>query len=500
MINRPRLSRTEQVTLWALIALAFLLRVYKLDAPLWFDEIMTLIHYVRLPVNQLVADYSSFNNHLFYSLQAKAAVSVFGESVWALRLPALVFGVGSVWALWRLARTALGGRESLLAAALLALSYHHIWFSQNARGYTELMFWCLAALIIFVEAIGSRSRSAWAAFGLVLAAAMYTHLTAAFFIAAMGIAYAGMLVATWFRLPISQRFRAPEQRSTQLAPLWGFALGGIVTLILCAPAIPQMSALVGSVSESSEVDLMQEYQNPFWTLLEGMRTLGGSSVLMMIAIPAAVISGAVGFAGLLRRSPVIAVVGVLHVVLTLAALLVMNMRIWPRFFFTDIAFAFLFITHGLFVCAAFFGKLAGRIGWPALSPSRLFGLAAFATIAASAVLATRNYDFPKQDFPGAIEIIGNAPPNSVGAVGLAGEVYAPYLNTGWREIRTADELSMLTPFDGRRWAVVIFPSRTERERADVLSVLEQDFTLVHTLPGTLGDGEVVVYASKPIIR
>ncbi|MDZ4762756.1 MAG: glycosyltransferase family 39 protein [Alphaproteobacteria bacterium] len=500
MINRLRMGGTEHIVFWALIVLSFVLRVYKLDAPLWFDEIMTLIHYVRLPFDQLIADYSSFNNHLFYSLQAKAAVSAFGESAWVLRLPALIFGVGGVWALWRLARTTLGASESLLAAALLALSYHHIWFSQNARGYTELMFWCLAALVIFVEAIGSRSWRAWGMFGLVLAAAMYTHLTAAFFIAAMGLAYAGMLAATWLRLRISERFRAPTERTAQLAPLWGFIFGGVVTLILCAPAIPQMAALVGSVSQSSEVDLMQEYQNPLWTILEGIRTLGGSGGLMMIAIPAAILAGAVGFVGLLRRAPLIAVVGVLHVVLTLVALLVMNMRIWPRFFFTDIAFAFLFITHGLFICAGFFGRLAERIGWPAISPGRLFGVAAFATIGASVLLAIRNYDLPKQNFPGAVEIVGDAPADSVGAVGLAGEVYAPYLNTGWREIRTAEDLSTLTPFEGRRWAVVIFPSRTELERADVLSVLRRDFTLVQTLPGTLGDGEVVVYASKPISR
>lgn len=496
-MNRLSVGVGERAALLGLLAIATGLRVYKLDAPLWFDEVMTLIHYVRLPLGELIADYSSFNNHLFYSLQAKLAVAVFGEAPWALRLPAMIFGVASIWALWRLARTALGPAESLLAAALMAISYHHIWFSQNARGYTELMFWCLAALIIFIDAAGARSWRAWAAFGAVLAAAMYTHLTAAFFIGALGLVYGLMLLARWLRLPAPSGILALEDRAAQVAPFLGFAFGGALTLLLCAPAIPQMLTLLGGVEQSSQVDLMREYQNPLWTMLEGLRTLGGGGVMALIA-PLAALAAAVGAADLVRRAPVIALVAILHVALTLGALIAVHMRIWPRFFFTDIAFALLFITHGVFVFAALFARIAQQIGLAAITPGRLAGAAAVTMTLASALLAARNYAFPKQDFPGAVALIkaASAPAGSVGAVGLAGEVYDPYLGTGWRHVRRAEDLAALTPSAGRRWAVVIFPTRTRRENADVMALLERDYALAQILPGTLGDGEVLVYASK----
>lgn len=492
-----RLSRAERLGLWALLSAAVALRVYKLNAPLWFDEVMTLIHYVRLPWSELVADYSSFNNHLFYSLQAKLAVSLLGEEPWVLRLPAVIFGVASIWALWRLARPALGPAQSLLAAALMTASYHHIWFSQNARGYTELMFWSLAALIIFIEAQGSRSWRAWAGFGAVLAAAMYTHLTAAFFIAALGLVYAAMLLGRWLRAPAPPALLAPADRGAQLAPLWGFLLGGVITLALCAPALPQMVTLVAAVEQTSEVDLMREYQNPFWTLLEGLRTMGGSGGLMLVAVPAAALAAIVGLVGLIRRAPVIALVGVLHIVLTLCALLALNMRIWPRFFFTDIAFALMFITHGAAICAVWAGAAAEAVRLKALTSSRVFAVGAVLMLCASAFLALRNYAVPKQDFPGAIAVIGPQQNASVGAVGLAGEVYEPYLGTGWPQVVDAADLRSLARPGARTWAVVIFPSRTRRENADVMQVLQSEFDLVRILPGTLGDGAVLVYSSRP---
>lgn len=495
-MTKLNLGAAERAALWMLLGGALALRLHKLDAPLWFDEVMTLVHYVRLPWSVLVADYSSFNNHLFYSLQAKLAASILGDAPWVLRLPAVIFGVASIWALWRLARTRLGAGQSFAAAALLAISYHHIWFSQNARGYTELMFWCLASLIIFQEAAGSRSWRAWAGFGAVLAAAMYTHLTAIAFIGALGLVYLLTLAMRWLGARGPEGLLAPADRRAQFAPFWGFVLGGLLTLALCAPALPQMLHQVAAVEQTSQVDVMTEYQNPIWTFIEGLRTMGGRGVLMIVAVPAAALLSLIGFAGLLRRAPVVALTGALHVAITLGALLAVNMRVWPRFFFTDIAFALLFITHGVWICATMAARLAKTVRMEALTPGRIFALGVAIMVAASALLAVRNYAAPKQDFPGAVATVGQRAGAGVGAVGLAADIYGPYLATGWRPVRNAGDLAGLDPTGGRRFAVVIFPARTSRAMPDVWAALQRDYELVRTLPGTLGDGRVLVFAEK----
>jgi hypothetical protein len=483
--------------LWAVLALALLLRLYKLDAPLWFDEIATLINYVRAPFGRLIADYSSFNNHLFYSLQAKLSVMVFGESAWAMRLPAVLFGVGSIWLTWRLARLYSTPSVALLAAALLTLSYHHIWFSQNARGYTELMFWSLAALATFEANRQSGDWRRWILFAVCLAGAMYTHLTAAFYIAALGLTWLLTLAARRFPRLAPAALAAPAG-SAQWTPLLGFVLGGVITLILCAPALPQMVTLVSGVDETIGVDVMREYRSPIWSIVEGVRTLAGGNPLMMAGAPFAVIVMLIGAVSLWKRAPVFVLVAALQIPITLIALSIVSMRVWPRFFFTEFAFACVLIAEGAFVLATFLSHRAHSVGLKQASANALYALGAGAMLIVSAMLAARNYALPKQNLPGPIALLAAEGANaaSVGVLGWAHVPYLDYYKTGWRQIIAPKDLESLSPTGGSVFVVTAFPERTSRANADVWSVLEKDFDVVKFYPGSLGDGGIFVFRSK----
>ena len=111
-----KVERFEWLGLVCILVLALGLRLIQLNSGLWYDEIVTLVNYVRLPTADLLTTYSSLNNHILFSLLAKVSVTCFGESPWALRLPAVLFGVGSVAATWWLGRQVVSRGESLLAA------------------------------------------------------------------------------------------------------------------------------------------------------------------------------------------------------------------------------------------------------------------------------------------------------------------------------------------------------------------------------------------------
>jgi hypothetical protein len=243
---------------------------------------------------------------------------------------------------------------------------------------------------------------------------------------------------------------------------------------------------------------MKEYQNPLWTLVEGLRTLGGGNPLMWVAVPAAVVLTGVGLVSLARRAPVLCAVVVLHIALTFAVLTAMSMRLWPRFFFTDVAFVLLILTHGAWVLAGFAAWIAQRVKLTFATRGVVFAVGAVAMLGASAALAARNYAIPKQDLPGAERVIAceGGSPQSVGALGLASEVYTDYLRPDWRRVTTVAELDALQPTAGRRWLVMIFPVRSSRSYPEVMAVLDRDYTVEAKLPGTLGEGEVWVYASK----
>jgi len=487
----------EKRALWAVLALALALRIYKLDAPLWFDEIATVVDFVRTPFGQLIGDYSSFNNHLFYSIQAKISTLVFGEHPWSLRLPAMLFGVGSIYLVWRIARRFAAAKVALFAALLLAVSYHHIWFSQNARGYTELMFWSLAALAAFEANRNNSDWRRWIIFAFCLAGAMYTHLTAAFFIGSLGLAWLATLAARRFPRLAPEALAAPAG-AAQWTPFFGFILGGVITVILCLPAIPQMISLISAVDDTVSVDVMAEYRSPVWSLMEGYRTLVGDSLLMAFAAPAAAIVVCIGAVSLWRRAPVFVLVALLQAPVTIIALSLVSMRIWPRFFFTEFAFASVFIAEGVFAIAVMLSAQAAQAGVKNLSSQRLFIAGAAVVLAAAVMMASRNYQMPKQNFEAPLEVLANegVKAQSIGVVGWA---YAPYLSfyeKDWTRLYEAADLAKLQPTDGHVWIVVAFPSRTSRANADIWAVLERDFDVAGAWPGSLGDGRVILFRSK----
>src|SRR5262245_406854 len=125
--RRPEAAQTARTgsSAGAWIALALLcavglgLRLWHLGTDLWLDEVLTLVDFLRLPAREIVATFPSQNQHMLYSLLGRASVVVFGESFAAARLPAVMFGVASIWALFLLGRRLAGIREALLASALM---------------------------------------------------------------------------------------------------------------------------------------------------------------------------------------------------------------------------------------------------------------------------------------------------------------------------------------------------------------------------------------------
>ena len=83
---------------------------------------------------------------------------VFGSSIHALRLPSVLFGVGSVFLVYLLARATLGTATALLASAMLALNGFHVFWSQVARMYAMACFLGLLSTALLVLLIRKPDR------------------------------------------------------------------------------------------------------------------------------------------------------------------------------------------------------------------------------------------------------------------------------------------------------------------------------------------------------
>src|SRR5262245_15220738 len=132
---------TERQCLFLVMLIAVILRVTGANSELWFDEIATVGNYVRLPFPMLLQTYGSANNHVLNSVLVHFFVAVLGsEQPWVVRLPSILFGVGSVWAFYLVARQLWTNQLALIATFMFAVSYHGVYYAQQARGYSMFLF------------------------------------------------------------------------------------------------------------------------------------------------------------------------------------------------------------------------------------------------------------------------------------------------------------------------------------------------------------------------
>jgi len=474
-----RATQNDYLVLAAILAFALILRVIGLNQPLWYDELITLHTHLRLPWSDMMSDYE-MNHHYLYSFQTKLIVALFGDAPWALRLQAVLFGIGSIAAVWVLTRTIATTRYAHITAALLAISYHHIWFSQNARGYTELMFWSAVGLILFLRGLRTPSLSTWIWFAITLALAVFTHLTGFFFFFAMGV--------VWLIWAALRAVKGTLTKTQITLPAASFIAGGLLTLLLYAPVLPGVLSNAASVGGTSEIDVMQEFQNPVWTVLEAVRTVAsGLGPLIGIVALAVITLSILGAARIKPREPLFAMVVLAHILLTMLLLYSLGMRIWPRFFFVDIGFLLALIVLGVaFVC----DYLKRWI-------PHAFTIAVAAMLLISAGLAFQNYRAPKQNIQGPIDLITRSAESNdeIYAAGFVGKLYVDHLTPDWKLIMTAEDLQRALTNPARKWLVVGFPGRSFRA-IDGLDDAVEAFDLVERFPGTLGDGAILVFRQR----
>lgn len=471
-----------------LLVVAAALRTLGLDTGLWYDEIVTLTEFVRLSPSELVTTYTSTNNHVFFSLLANASVAVFGESAWALRLPAAAFGVGSLAAVWWLAHEMAPRREARLAAWLVALSYHHVWFSQNARGYTGILLCGWLGTALFLRARRGGAKELWLAYAVTLAMGMYTHLSAVFVFAAHGIIYLCDEVLA---------LRRDKEHRFDAWPLAGYALGLLLVAQLYAPLLGQIVATFAEQSSSSSGSAaITVWKNPLWTLVEIVRGLKLGTASIAVAAAGAAIGG-LGFFRIARQKPLHAAVIALPPVLTLGVLVAIGFNIWPRYFLPNLAFAAIVGMRGIFASTDFLARVGG-MAQVLRAPGTAAQAIALGVIALSATTLVQNYRFPKQDYIGARDFIlqSRGGDDIVVASGLASYVYDNYYEPHWPELSTLDQLDQLRERHEHVWVVYSFPTHLRTMRPELFDRLERDFETVKSFRGTLGDGDVHVLRTR----
>ena len=123
------------LALWALLAVALCLRLWRLST-LGFDEDeLATIHFAHQPLRQVLFG-PGFDNHppLYYGLM-HVWLAVAGESEIALRLPSVLLSVLGVWLAFAVGRKLLNDMAGWSGAIGLALLPTYIYEAQDGRMY-----------------------------------------------------------------------------------------------------------------------------------------------------------------------------------------------------------------------------------------------------------------------------------------------------------------------------------------------------------------------------
>ncbi len=219
-------------TLATLVAWGSALRVAHLDTPMRPDEAATFLHFVSRPLREGLSDYALANNHLLHTLLAHASYLAFGDSPWAVRLPALVAGVLIVPMAYVVARLFYGRDAALLACGLTAASSELIKYSTNARGYTlvGLFFLVLVALAhaLLRAPVGAHGRVLWILFAVCATLGVWS-------VASMLYGYG--TVVTWLLLSAARGEVAVSRRRFALQVTTATVGAAALVVVLYSPVL-----------------------------------------------------------------------------------------------------------------------------------------------------------------------------------------------------------------------------------------------------------------------
>ena len=484
----------ERLALGGLLVLALALRLVRLDGGLWIDEISTLLTYVRRPMVETFVVYDSQNQHPLYTILAQLSILAFGDSPSALRLPAVLLGVASIAAFYPLARRVASREEAFLGAALLTASMHHVWFSQNARGYTGLLALSLVAthaLWRLVRREGSVRRWAWV-YAISMGLATWVHLTGALIAVGHAVILLGVLVAPGlFGLE-----RSARTRDIVLPGLGAIVLAGLCSILLYAPVLPQLPDSILNAPPTVPVapgsaPASIVWKNPLWFATELLSRLAAGVPGGLVAVILALGVLAAGAWSYLRDQRLLLALIVIPMGTTIGVMMATRHNLWPRFFFFAAGFAVMLAMRGGFALVEWIGGRVMR--WDAPAARRVATLGASLVVVASALTLPRAWG-PKQDFVGAADFLrkSQGPGDAVVTLGVTDEPIRKYLGVAADSLDRLDELQQVEAAHARTWVVVTFPVLFEARQPDVADWLRGRYDTAAVFSGSVGGGDIVV--------
>ena len=184
----------ENIFFTFFLLLFFFLRIYKIGThDLWYDEVAT-VGYAQYP-------WSNWNAPLYW-IVLHFWIKLFAVSEFTLRLPSALFSFLSLIIIFLLGKELFNKKTGIIASVIMGLSPFHLWYAQEARDYSMVLFLGLLSNWLFYKTLRKSNFKLWIAFVLVSLAGIYTNYFYIFLFISQG-AYILFFEKLNFRIIIS---------------------------------------------------------------------------------------------------------------------------------------------------------------------------------------------------------------------------------------------------------------------------------------------------------
>jgi mannosyltransferase len=490
--NLPVTRKQSTVVLSIVILLGLLLRSISLNSSFWLDEITPLTFYRDSSVFGLLTTYYSTNNHLFYTLLEKLAVSAFGEQEWVVRLPSVLIGALTIPVLYLLTRLIASRSIALATALLLSVSYQHIFFSQNARGYTAHLLFTLAATLFLLRGIKKDRIVHWIGYCLCM------FLNMASIIASLSVLIAHFLISVVAAFVVQRRSGGGRPLFFRLLAVIFLSL--LMVLHLYSIIFPQAYMVVQEtyhVQSTGFTLFSAEFLNE---VVRGLR-LSNLPLLLVAALPALVVAG-VGLKAMFRSSWILLAGLILPEILLALYLLKLGLSVSPRFFLLALPFALMLCAVGVHESA---GWILRKLKMEKFMPVA-FVLSMLIAAAINIAPLLAYYKIPKQDFRSAVQYVkskpGKAYPLSIYTAREGVAYYAGRsgmrLDTDFFDARTISELNAVLQKHkpAELYLLTTFPRALHLDHPELEPLLDRYWVVDKVFPGSIGDGDLTVWKPR----
>jgi len=198
-VNKKRIL----IIFFLILCSGALLRIYRLGSwDLWFDEVIS-VYAVKSHVTQ------DIQPPLYYSFLS-LWLRFFTENEFSLRALSALFGILSIGVVYKIGKTLFDARTGLLSALIISVSPMHIWYAQEARGYTLSVFLTAMTIYYFILALRENKNILWLKYSI-------------FAVLSMCASYYSLLVVLAEGVVFSRSQHRPQAKKWLLARILSFS-------------------------------------------------------------------------------------------------------------------------------------------------------------------------------------------------------------------------------------------------------------------------------------